>query len=290
MQEGLGLTVIQSLLDYIKTEKIRACVCKQTDTVLVLQFNKTDYDGYIKTHKYLQTYDVVFQEVQDKSICRINLFVGDERICTVTLDDGGIQAYVIDEVTGLMVRPDHYGAIEPPRLVLPSAEFLPTYREASYEYYKIGIQGVTPNPGDDELWRTRLLTMLDAQRLSNQNKVFTYWLVHDDIYIGSVRIRERLTRELWETHSGNFHFEIRPSRWKRGYGKLLITLSMEKAVQNGVDLVISDLPCAEETHTAASKIMEKVGGYIIKDGETYETWLLPASVICEREVDYSRFM
>lgn len=290
MQEGLGLTVIQSLLSYIKKEQIRACICKQTDTVLVLQFNRDDYSGYIKTYNFIQTYDVIFQEVQDKSICRINLFVGDERICTITMDDEGIQAYVIDETTGLMIRPDHYGAIEPPKLVLPSAEFLSTYREASFEYYKIGIQGITPNPADDLLWKSKLLRLLDDQRLSETNKQFTYWLVHDDAYIGSIRIRERLTKELWEDNRGNFHFEVRPSRWKRGYGKLLVMLSMEKAVQNGIDLLVAELSEEDANHSSANKIMEKVGGFIIRKGKTHLTWLLPASSLAGNEIDYSRFM
>jgi GNAT superfamily N-acetyltransferase len=290
LQEGIGLTIISALLDHIKSENIRACICKQTDTVLVLQFNKTDYNGYIRVYDFLHAYEVEFQEVQDKSICRINLFIGDERICTVTMDDGGIQAFVIDEVTGMMVRPDHYGAISPPELVLPTAEYLLTYREASSEFYKMGIRGVTPDPDDELLWKSGLLKTLDKQRVDPANKTYTYWMVHDDTYIGSIRIRERITSALWSSNRGNFHFEVRPSRWKRGYGKLLVSLAAGRAVQNGVDLLVSDLQVSDMNFKSATKIMEKVGGILTTKSPYFTKWILPAMMMSEVETDYTRFM
>lgn len=291
MQEGLGAVVIDRIIDHIKTQVVRACICKRTADVLVLQFNVGDEVGYNSVHDFIYTFQVEFTVDIDGTVERINMYIGQERIVTVTMDSGGIQVFEVDEKTGLLVRPAGASSANVPRLSLPSADYLESYREASREFYAMSIRGFTPDPKDNQLWKTLIETLRDMDHGENLAEgavqTYTYWLIHDEEYIGSVRIRQRLTPALYSSLGCCYNFEVRPSMWRRGYAKVLVALSYQKAVSRGVDMILCGL---EKSNIPAIKAIEKNGAMKFTETKDELRYWLPAVLRKDEEVDFSRFL
>jgi predicted acetyltransferase len=83
-----------------------------------------------------------------------------------------------------------------------------------------------------------------------------YWLIDEGEYIGRVSIRHYLTKELEEL-GGHIGYLIRPTMRKKGYGKEILRLALEKARDMGLSRVL--LTC-DEDNTASIKIIETHGG------------------------------
>lgn len=84
----------------------------------------------------------------------------------------------------------------------------------------------------------------------------TYWLVEDDVYIGRVSIRHRLNRSL-QKKGGHIGYDIRPSKRRRGYGRLILKLGLKKAKERGFSRVL--ITCLS-TNIASQKIIKANGG------------------------------
>lgn len=84
----------------------------------------------------------------------------------------------------------------------------------------------------------------------------TFWLVLADRIIGRSSLRHYLTSEL-EHEGGHIGYDIRPSERRKGYGKLILKLTLERARDIGLDRVL--LTC-DTDNTASAKIIERNGG------------------------------
>ena len=85
----------------------------------------------------------------------------------------------------------------------------------------------------------------------------TLWLVKDGkTVLGRTSIRHRLTPTL-EQRGGHIGYYIRPSQRQKGYGSLILALSLEKAKQIGIKRV---LVTCDDDNIASVKIIEKNGG------------------------------
>ena len=85
----------------------------------------------------------------------------------------------------------------------------------------------------------------------------TFWLVQDGARIlGCSRLRHSLTPWL-ENEGGHIGYDIRPLERHKGYGTLMLELTLKKARQVGLDraLVICD-----KDNIASAKIIEENGG------------------------------
>jgi len=90
--------------------------------------------------------------------------------------------------------------------------------------------------------------------------VSTFWLVRDDKYlIGDSRLRHRLTLA-WENEGGHIEYGIRPLERQKGYGSLILALTLQKARQYGLNRVL--LTC-DGNNVASVRIIEKNGGAYI---------------------------
>ena len=84
----------------------------------------------------------------------------------------------------------------------------------------------------------------------------TYFLFCADKIIGRSEIRRELTPEL-EIIGGHIGADIRKSERKKGFGVLILKLTLEKAKELGLEKVL--LTC-DEDNVASAKTIEKCGG------------------------------
>ncbi|HEY0428779.1 MAG TPA: GNAT family N-acetyltransferase [Pyrinomonadaceae bacterium] len=84
----------------------------------------------------------------------------------------------------------------------------------------------------------------------------TFWLVGDGKILGESNLRHYLNAEL-ETEGGHIGYAVRPSARRRGYGTLILRLTLEKAKNLGLKRV---LVTCDTDNVGSSKIIEKNGG------------------------------
>ena len=84
----------------------------------------------------------------------------------------------------------------------------------------------------------------------------TFWLAAGRRLIGRSSIRHRLTPEL-EYEGGHIGYDIRPSERRRGYGTLILRLTLEKARGLGLGRVL--LTC-DASNVASARVIERNGG------------------------------
>ena len=83
-----------------------------------------------------------------------------------------------------------------------------------------------------------------------------FWLVNNDKIVARSKLRHRLTPAL-EHEGGHIGYNVRPSERQKGYGTLVLKLTLEKAKDLGLDKVL--LTC-DTDNIASAKIIEKNGG------------------------------
>ena len=87
----------------------------------------------------------------------------------------------------------------------------------------------------------------------------TYWLVNPDwVILGVSKLRHRLTPSL-EMHGGHIGYYIRPSQRMKGYGSLILALTLEKARARGIQRV--RITC-DTDNVGSARIIEKNGGVL----------------------------
>lgn len=115
-------------------------------------------------------------------------------------------------------------------------------------------------------------SLLDSEKEENipENWVpaSTYWLVDENKkVIGAVNIRHRLTKRLLD-RGGHIGYGIRPSERRKGYATKLLSLSLQKTRELGLEKV---LVTCDEHNIASEKTILNNGGvpdtnFIEEDG------------------------
>ncbi len=85
-----------------------------------------------------------------------------------------------------------------------------------------------------------------------------FWLVFDNRVLGRSKLRHWLNPAL-EHEGGHIGYDIRPSEWRKGYGTLILKLTLEKAKDLGLSQV--RLTC-DADNIASARIIEKHGGVL----------------------------
>lgn len=92
-----------------------------------------------------------------------------------------------------------------------------------------------------------------------------FWLIDDGKIVASSRLRHRLTPAL-EREGGHIGYAVRPSERRKGYGMLILALTLEKAKNLGLKKLL--ITC-DTDNTGSAKIIEKnrgkLEGYEISD-------------------------
>lgn len=84
----------------------------------------------------------------------------------------------------------------------------------------------------------------------------TFWLTSGRHLIGRSSVRHRLTPEL-QDEGGHVGYDIRPSERRRGYGTLILRLTLAEARKLGLNRAL--LTC-DADNVASAKVIEKNGG------------------------------
>ena len=98
-----------------------------------------------------------------------------------------------------------------------------------------------------------------------------FWLIDDNDYIGRLILRAEMNAHLRQM-GGHIGYEIRPSRRRQGYGKLILQYGLDRAKTFGAERVL--LTC-DEDNLASRGIIEFHGG-VLENIIEVEQW--PAKV------------
>lgn len=158
-----------------------------------------------------------------------------------------------------------------PKLVLPSIKYKRSFFQAAGEYRKefreTGNERIKryadldleklKDEGEFEKFVDKLKAQARNEGLPAgyvPNSVF--WLIDGDEFIGQADIRHRLTPQLRKV-GGHIGYDIRPSKRKQGYGKLILKLALEKARELGIKDV---LVTCDATNIGSKKVIEANDG------------------------------
>ena len=83
-----------------------------------------------------------------------------------------------------------------------------------------------------------------------------FWLIDNDEYIGTTRLRHFLTEGLRQ-YGGHIGYEIRPSKRRQGYGKEILRLALIEARKHGITRAL--VTCNRD-NIGSRKIIEGNGG------------------------------
>jgi predicted acetyltransferase len=83
-----------------------------------------------------------------------------------------------------------------------------------------------------------------------------FWLIDDNEYIGRLSLRHELNALLCRI-GGHIGYEIRPSKRRQGYGKLILGLGLAKAREIGLKRA---LVTCDENNIGSKKVIEYNGG------------------------------
>lgn len=88
-----------------------------------------------------------------------------------------------------------------------------------------------------------------------------YWLRRDGYPVGMSKVRHTLNDEL-RARGGHIGYCVRPSERGRGYGHILLSLTLEQASRLGLDRV---LITADWGNTSSRAMIERQGGVLERD-------------------------
>jgi predicted acetyltransferase len=89
----------------------------------------------------------------------------------------------------------------------------------------------------------------------------TFWLIRsDNVILGTSSLRHRLNDKLRKL-GGHIGYQIRPSQRRKGYGTMILRLTLIKARQLGLKRV---LVTCDDDNDSSTKIIERNGG-ILRD-------------------------
>ena len=104
----------------------------------------------------------------------------------------------------------------------------------------------------------------DLRGLNSQARVnagwyldYVYWLVDEGEYIGQASVRPELNTPYLLTYGGHIGYSIRPSKRRRGYGKHILALALDRALS--IDLYRVLVTC-DADNIGSRKIIEHNGG------------------------------
>lgn len=142
-------------------------------------------------------------------------------------------------------------------LVKPTAELRPEFIAMAEEYSLAGDPRYQPALEDFPAYLRGLLDGARGIGLSpGRAPHSTFWLASGRRLLGRSSLRHHLTPEL-EDEGGHVGYDVRPSERLKGYGKLILRLTLAEARKLGLDRAL--LTC-DTDNVASAKVIEGNGG------------------------------
>ena len=149
------------------------------------------------------------------------------------------------------------------KLVEPSEKYMKSYIEAFEEYKNHNVLSY----GFSDATTTDILEKFDNYKNERNLKsgrvgAHFFWLVDDekDHFIGEISIRHNLN-EVLEKYGGHIGYGIRVSEWNKGFGTLMLKLSLIEAKRIGLSRIL--ITC-DDDNVGSARVMEK-NGFILSD-------------------------
>jgi len=144
-------------------------------------------------------------------------------------------------------------------LVPPTMELRSAFLEMADEFHLAGEDRYDSARDDFTAYLERVEQFSTGRDLSpDRVQSDEYWLISEGRLIGRSGLRHRLTPAL-ENEGGNIGYDIRPSKRRKGYGTLILKLTLEKARDLGLERV---LVTCDEDNVGSAKIIENNGGVL----------------------------
>jgi predicted acetyltransferase len=124
------------------------------------------------------------------------------------------------------------------------------------ELREFGDRWVTPPGFAGYVDWLRAQALEDSPRPAGHVPSTTLWWMQDDIYLGRVAIRHRLTLHLLDA-GGHIGYDVRPSARRRGHATALLRAALPVARGLGIQ---SALVTCDVTNIASRKVIETNGG------------------------------
>jgi predicted acetyltransferase len=145
------------------------------------------------------------------------------------------------------------------RLVEPSADFEASFVAMALESLAAGESRYVPAVTDFAAYLRRLELDRDVEDAARGVvPQLTFWLVDDDLVIGCLRLRARLTPALTD-EGGHVGYDVRPSLRGRGYGTRLLQLGIAEAHARGIRPIL--ITC-DADNLGSIAIIERNGGVL----------------------------
>jgi predicted acetyltransferase len=148
------------------------------------------------------------------------------------------------------------------RLIEPNRDFKADYLHMLDEHLQLGEDYYAHEPARKDFGAYLQKLVEESQGLNLPAEVVpmtTYWLVKGNkTILGESRLRHFLTPAL-EQYGGHIGYVIRPSQRLKGYGTLILALTLEKARQLGIQQ--ARITC-DTDNIGSVRIIEKNGGVL----------------------------
>jgi predicted acetyltransferase len=155
------------------------------------------------------------------------------------------------------------------RLVDPTPALEAEFREMAAEWREVGVDKFADAFGDFHAYVAALERQKDPQNLPpDWVPGSTFWLVTEEgRVVGTSRLRYWLVPHL-EVEGGHIGYDVRPSARRRGYGTALLSLTLGKARDLGLEEV---LVTCDADNVASVRIIEGNGGQQINQAVSDES-------------------
>jgi predicted acetyltransferase len=147
--------------------------------------------------------------------------------------------------------------LQKPVLVELNAELKNKFLDMAKDYQSAGDDRYQSAADDFDAFLEGLEMYRTGKNLSsNLVRANTFFLLANDKLIGRGDLRHQLN-EMLAVMGGHIGYDVRPSERRKGYGSLILQLTLEKARAIGLEKVF--LTC-DADNRASAKIIEKNGG------------------------------